>query len=176
MIWIGGGDQICLCAVHSLINWLRERSSLKLLLVFVSCAGIGLLAGCHSTGPSGSSKLASVEIRWNTPGQISEVTSEVFEADGYEVARGGPTHLVFEKKASTMNNIAYGNWMDSAVWERVKASIEPVGEATFRLECQAYFVRDRGGTTEEELKMGGMHSHTYQKLLDRVAKRLNQTH
>jgi len=90
------------------------------------------------------------------------------------VATGGPTHMVFEKKASAMNNFAYGNWIDTPVWERVKASVEPVSESTFRLQCQAYLLRDRGGTTEEEIKLTGMRSSTYQKLLDKVAKKLNQ--
>jgi len=169
--------------VQNLINRLRVKKNgraplklllLKLLVSFAFCVGVGLLAGCHSTEPPGGSHFASVEIRGNTPGQISEAAAEVFQSEGYEVAQGGPTHMVFEKKASAMDNFAYGNWLDTAVWERVKASIEPVSEATFRLQCQAYLLRDRGGTTEEEIKLTGVHSSTYQKLLDRVAKRLNQ--
>jgi hypothetical protein len=146
----------------------------KFLVPFALCVGAGLLAGCHTAEPPGGSYFASVEIRGNTPGQISEAAAEVFQAEGYEVATGGPTHMVFERKASGMNNFAYGNWLDTAVWERVKASVVPVSEATFRLQCQAYLLRDRGGTTEEEIKLSGMRSGTYQKLLDKVAKRLNQ--
>ena len=164
--------------MQNLINRLRVKQNgripLKPLVSLAFCVGAGLLTGCHSTEPPGGSHFASVEIRGNTPGQISEAAVEVFQSEGYEVAKGGPTHMVFEKKASAMDNFAYGNWLDTAVWERVKASIEPVSEATFRLQCQAYMLRDRGGTTEEEIKLTGVHSSTYQKLLDRVAKRLNQ--
>ena len=164
--------------MQNLINRLqlkkRGGNPVKFLASFAVCVGVALLTGCHSTEPPGGSHFASVEIRGNTPGQISEAAAEVFQAEGYEVAKGGPTHMVFERKASGMNNFAYGNWLDTPVWERVKASVEPVSEATFRLQCQAYLLRDRGGTTEEEIKLSGMRSNTYQKLLDKVAKRLNQ--
>ena len=82
--------------------------------------------------------------------------------------------LVFEKKGSSMDNFAYGNWMDTAVWERIKIAVDAIGDQTFRLECQAYMLRDRGATLEEEVKLGGMHSLKYQKLLDQVAVRLHQ--
>jgi hypothetical protein len=178
LIWNTHKDRICLCAVQNLINRSQLKkpggNPVKFLASFAVCVGIALLTGCHSTEPPGGTHFASVEIRGNTPGQISEAAVEVFKADGYELAHGGPTHMVFERKASAMSNLAYGNWLDTAVWERVKASIVPVSEATFRLQCQAYMVRDRGGTTEEELKLSGMHSSSYQKLLDKVAKQLNQ--
>jgi hypothetical protein len=133
-----------------------------------------LAAGCHSTGHSGKDYFASVIIHGNTPGQISEVTSEVFQHAGYEVAKGGPMRLVFEKEGSSMDNFAYGNWMDTRVWERVKITLDAIADETFRLEGQAYMLRDRGGMLEEEVKLSGMHGHKYQLLLDQVAARLHQ--
>jgi hypothetical protein len=138
-----------------------------------------LFAGCHTTEKSAeekptSSAWASVQIHGNTPGQISQVTSEVFKEHGF--TRGGQPKggLVFEKEASKFSNLAYGNWIgDVPVWTRVKVSIVPAGEATYSLECTAYNVRDKGGATEEEIKMH-MGKGTYQKLLDEIAARFKK--
>jgi hypothetical protein len=131
--------------------------------------------GCQSSDKPGSASFASVTISGNTPGQIRDTAIEVFHDDGYKVARREPTRMVFEKEGTGMNNFAYGSWLgDTPVWVRVKASIEPAGEMTFRLQCTAYMVRDIGGSTEEEIKVSGLHRGAYQKLLDEVANRLTR--
>lgn len=138
------------------------------------CLAMALLvSGCRSTAEEGVHSLAAVTITGNTPGQISQVAQGVFEENGYQVAKPGLTSLVFEKKASGMSNLAYGNWgVGSPVWLRVKLSTIPVGEQKYRLQCQADLVRDRGSATEEEIKVGSLHRKPYQRLLDEVAKRL----
>ena len=132
---------------------------------------LAAIVGCRSTHSTDSGGFASVVIPGNTPGQIRDVAVEVFGNHGYSAARKDPANLVFEKEGSGMNNFAYGNWLtDSKVWIRVKAAIVPVGEMTARLECRAYYVRDRASSTEEELPVSRLHRGQYQKLLDEVAK------
>ena len=129
--------------------------------------------GCRSAGPSSAKPFASVEIKGNTPGQIHDVAVEVFREHGYKLAKPGLTRLVFERQGSTMDNLAYGNWIgDTPVWVRVKASIVPVAEAVFRLQCEAFLVRDAGSPIiEEEIKISHLRSGPYQKILDEVARR-----
>lgn len=130
-------------------------------------------AGCSLTRQSDSYILASVVLRGNTPGQISNVTSEVFQEHDYKVTEAGLNRLVLEKKGSRMNTIAYGSWLsDEPIWVRVRASIVPVGEATYRLQCRAWLVRDRETAAEEEIKIRRMHRRPYEKLLQEVATRL----
>ncbi|HWH71456.1 MAG TPA: hypothetical protein VNT26_18920, partial [Candidatus Sulfotelmatobacter sp.] len=134
-------------------------------------------AGCKSSSPvvdtHAAAPFAAVEIRGNTPGQISKMAEAVFREHGYLVIRADLTSLVFEKKGSKLSNFAYGNWMsDSSVWVRVKASIVPVAEAEYRLQCTAYDVQDRGVAIEEESKMSHLRSRPYQQLLEEVARRL----
>ncbi len=86
-----------------------------------------VLSGCQTTGQQEMPSLAAVEIAGNTPGQISAVAKVVFEEDGYELAKPGLTSLIFEKKASGMSNLAYGNWGGTPVWLRVKVLILPLG-------------------------------------------------
>jgi hypothetical protein len=142
--------------------------SLALTLLFISSAG----TGCRSTTESKSSGLASVEIRGNTPGQIRDVTVQVFRDNGYIVVRTEPSKMTFEKKGSKMDDITYGSWLDT-IWVRVEASIEPVAERTFRLQCRARLLQGRGDM-EEEMRHAYVRSGPYQALLDEVAKRLGQ--
>lgn len=130
--------------------------------------------GCKSSEVPASARFASVLIRGNTPGQIAFVLRETFAAHGYSVASADQSPLVFEKKAKGLSNITYGNWGDDIpLFLRVKVRIVPVGEeATFRIECQAYMVRDRGSPTEEEIRFSNLRSRPFQELLDEAAARL----
>jgi hypothetical protein len=140
------------------------------LLAVCLCVVFG--SGCRSTHKPDEARFASVEIQGNTPGQIGEMAAEVFQDNGYLVASANPAELIFEKKASGWNNFAYGNWTEP-VWVRVTAAVVPVSEMTFRLQCHAVLLRDRGDTTEEQIKISSLRSHTYQKLLNEVATRLS---
>jgi len=133
------------------------------------------LLGCQSTGKPASARFASVEIQGNTPGQIRDMTTQVFTEHQYHASHSNMDSMVFEKEGTGWNNVAYGNWTGEGVWERVKASIVPVSEGKFRLQCNAYMVRDKGGTTEEEIKLSSLKSHRYQKLLNEVSQRFRGT-
>lgn len=130
-----------------------------------------LLAGCATAEKP--PYMASVEIQGNTPGQIAAMAEKVFTENGYHAAGTAGGRMLFEKTGSGMNKFAYGDWVgDTQVWIRVKLHIASIGEARFRLECVPVLVKDKGGSTEEEIKISSMHHRPYQKLLDDVAARL----
>jgi hypothetical protein len=149
----------------------RSTETMTGLSLLAVCLCVLFGSGCRSTKPD-DARFASVEIKGNTPGQISEIAVEVFQDNGYLVASAKPAELIFEKKASGWNNFAYGNWTEP-VWVRVTAAIVPVSDITFRLQCHAALLRDRGDLTEEEIKVSNLRSHPYQKLLNEVANRLS---
>jgi len=130
-----------------------------------------LFAGCATQEKP--NYLAAVEIQGNTPGQIATVTEAVFTENGYKLTGSSPGKFVFEKPGSGMNKFAYGDWVgDTEVWVRAKLNIVPIGEALFRIECTADLVKDKGRSTEEQIKISSMHHRPYQKLLDDAAARL----
>jgi hypothetical protein len=132
-----------------------------------------ITSGCRSTGKHSAGGFASVVIQGNTPGQIRAAAVEVFSEHGYKMMDARSPNPVFEKQASRIDNAAWGNWTGSGVWIRVRVFILPVAEATFRLECKAVLVRDRGQSAfEEEIKLRNFQAGPYQKLLDEVAARL----
>ncbi len=154
----------------------RRGKAADILPALVLAACVALLSGCASTSDASSSTTPAIDIKGNTPGQISAVTRDIFVQNGYQPGfQPGKltlTSLVFEKKASGMRNIISGDWSDIPLWVRVKLSIRHVDEQTYRLECQSCLVRDRGSPLEEEIKSGSLNPKPYQELLDQVAKRL----
>jgi len=113
-----------------------------------------------------------VEFRGNTPGQIFDVTEEVFAAAGYKVSRISPLRLLCEKPGSTMSNLAYGEWLpEKPLYIRVKLTLIQENDAVYRLRALAYNVTDRGGMMEEE-KLIHMGKGRYKKMLDEVATKL----
>jgi hypothetical protein len=155
-------------------NTARFDGGARLILFLCALGLCGIIGpGCRSADIPASTGFPSVEIHGNTPGQIHDVAVVVFCEKGYKLAKTALTKLVFEKEGSSWRNIAYGNWIgDTPIWIRVKASIVPVEEATFRLECHAFMLRGKGETTEEEIPISNFNSGHYQKLLDEVAERL----
>ena len=137
--------------------------------------GLGalLLAGCSSPGKPDSARFASVLIRGHTVDQARDVTSQVFHADGFKVIKKGWANLVLEKEGSSMNNIAYGNWMGSGIWVRAKVTIVDIAPSECRIDCEAFLVRNKDEAAEDEIKINKLHRHHYQKLLDEVSKRLS---
>ncbi|HEY5910930.1 MAG TPA: hypothetical protein VJA21_10045 [Verrucomicrobiae bacterium] len=132
---------------------------------------------CHTPNTPARTEAAAsgtgaVQIRGVTPGQISQAAAEIFQKHGYTPGgkRTGP--LVFEKEASKWSNLAYGNWTGGIpIWIRVRLAILPAGEAEHTLQCRAFRVRDKGGATEEELKISKLDSGPYRKLLEEIASR-----
>jgi hypothetical protein len=140
---------------------------------FALCALLSL-TGCHSHPPAQKPETSELLIHGNTPGQIRKVTEQVFIEKGYESMRNKTSSLmVFEKKGTKWENLAYGDWSGS-VWIRVDVSLEPAGEEAFRLEYKARLLEDRGETTEEEIRMAHLKSRPFQEILDEIGKRLGQ--
>lgn len=151
-------------------------SKLSIVLSLALTATVLLLvSGCQS-GPA-SASFASVDIGGKTPDEICQTAGAVFREDGYKVALLSPERMVFEKEASRAESIAYSGIVDThygaITLVRVKAELVDVGEGSQRLQCQAYMVRNAGDSFfSDESRLVNMRSGPYQKLLDKVAKRL----
>jgi len=158
--------------------WERRASAPKTpsgCLYFVAMLGLCcfITAGCHSLGDPGDKGGASVRIDGVSAIQIRDVAIQVFEENGYQTARKSLAGMVFEKQAKALANFAYGDWMGTPLWIRVKASLVPIDDRSFRLQCDAFRVHDKGASVEDEAKIKGVQSGPYQKLLDEIARRLN---
>ena len=143
--------------------------------IFVAASSIALI-GCKTLNQPASASFASVLIQGHTAEQIRAASVVVFQQDGYTVVDGRRPEMVFEKEGSRWDQIAYGSWVNEAsVWLRVKVSMVPLSADTFRLQCQAYKVRNKGDPlAEDQVRIGNGHRQPYQALLDEVLGQLKR--
>lgn len=128
--------------------------------------------GCQSSG-QGNGSFASVEIRGQTPEAIRQVTRQVFEEQGY-TGSWGVMSMVFNRPASTLNNLVYGDWDLHSVSVRVEVNIVALGTNGYRVSCEAFRVRDAGDRVfEDTQKLKKISKGPYQKMLNQVKRRLD---
>ena len=150
---------------------LRPIRSLLLLSVITAS-----LSGCHSTKP-GSASFASVIVHNRSLPEVQQATLLVFREDGYAGAPIGADGMIFEKEGTRLNDVAYNGVVGTHYGQRsairVKSQIVDLGGNSWRLQCQAFTVRDAGDSFfAEEIPMTNIRSGPYQVLLNKVASRL----
>ena len=152
----------------SLRAWLPGLSALL-------CAA--LVSGGCSLGKPGSASFASVVVANRSIEQIQQATTTVFRGDGYTAFTESGETLVFEKEGTRGDNLAYNGLVNTHYGAqtivRVRTDVVDLGGGTYRLQCQAFMVRNANDSFfEEESRLSNFRSGPYQKLLDEVAKRL----
>ena len=158
------------------ITW----SSLKCSSAFTVLTGLWLAlsgAGCGSLTEPASAGFASVTIQNHSPEQIAAATAQVFGADGYRGGTTGPGEMVFEKKASRATTLSREGLVETyggaRTVNRVRAQIVSLsGGSSYRLQCQAYVVRDAGDLLEDQVPLTNLRSGPYRSLLNKVKKQL----
>jgi hypothetical protein len=135
-------------------------------------------AGCTSLSEPSSSSFASVTIYGRSPEEIGGATVQVFREAGYSGGAGG-RQMVFQKEGSRSDDIAYNGIANTHYGAktalRVKTELVTLPGNSYRLQCQAFMVRNAGDSfMEEEQRLVNARSGPYQKLLDQVEKRLKQ--
>jgi hypothetical protein len=149
-----------------------------LLYAAVTCVWLVLLgAGCSSVGGPASASFASVTIENHSAEEIAGTTAQVFGADGYTGGLRGPGKMVFEREASRATTLSreglYATQQGARTVNRVKVEIVSLsGGSAYRLQCQAYVVRDAGALLEDEVRLTNLRSGPYQSLLNKVKKQL----
>ena len=135
-----------------------------------------LMVGCR-TGEPGSASFASVVISGHTPEEICQTAAKVFQEDGYAVGSLDPAAMVFQKEGSRGQSLAYGGVVDThygaTTAVRVRASLVDLGGGKYRLQGQAYMVRNANDSFfQDETAILHIRRRPYQNLFDEVAKRL----
>lgn len=129
-----------------------------------------LLSGC-STPPkgAGAGKYAAVELHGFSRASIDLATEQVMEEAGYKLDRRTPDGMIFDKQATTTQNLVWGGWQ-TGLWDRVQTKLSRRGEGDdFVLSADAYRVISKDDAVmEEERKMGSTVQSKYQKLLEKV--------
>jgi len=136
-----------------------------------------ILAGCRGLNQPAAASFASVVIANHPPEEIQAAVGQVFREDGYAGRATGPGRMLFEKEGTRANSLAYngiaGTQAGAGVQVRVRTELVDLGGKTYRLQCQAFMLRNAGDSFfEEETRLSNLRGGPYQKLLDETARRL----
>jgi hypothetical protein len=125
--------------------------------------------GCKSSAPEGTNPASGVVIEGYTVSEIRRAAISVFVKEGYELRQSFGREAMFEKRAGAMSDLAYGGWLSSKTWMRVKLKIEDHKPGGSLVTCDEYVVSGRGDAVfEEEQKPVSRHRGYYRKLLEEV--------
>lgn len=152
-------------------------------LAAISCLFLILLiaaAGCKSMDQPGSASFASVLISNHSLEEIQNTAMQVFHENGYAGRVIGPGQNLFEKEGTRANDIAYNGIVNTHYGARtvvrVRTELVDLGGGSYRLQCQAFMVRNAGDSFfEEQTRLTKLRSGRYQDLLNEVAKRFNRS-
>ncbi len=146
----------------------------------IGSIGLSLLlagTGCGTTGGPASASFASVTIENHSLKEIVDATAQVFGADGYAGGMSAPGKMVFQKGASRGTTWSQegllATYSGAQTVNRVRVEIDSLsGGSAYRLQCQAYVVRDPGALLEDEVRLSNLRGAPYQSLLNKVKKQL----
>jgi hypothetical protein len=155
-----------------------KQTIYNLCAVGVVLALATLESGCQ-TGQPGSASFASVTIQNHSLAEIQQAASQVFREHGYRAAVTGPNEMLFEREGTRGQDLAYNGLVNTHYGEKTKVRLRSelidLGNNSWRLQGQAYIVRNAGDPFfEEETRLSHMRRGPYQEMLNLVAKRLDK--
>ncbi|GEM_PF-2237782 len=150
-----------------------KRFNLRnLLLVAALSASLLFVGGCAT--PSEFGDRTVVLIHNQEPETIIETTTQVFIGNGFTKVGSTDTEGVYERRGTTMQNMAYGSWMEGAIWEKATVTVEPYGKGASLLEAKVDRISNKNDEFFAEKKaMPKRARKPFQEMLDQIATQLN---
>lgn len=138
----------------------------------LALALITLVSGCATNnGPFGDR--TAVLILNHTPKQILDATATQFQSKGFELKSLTKREAVFERKAGSLQAMAWGGWDGKSAWERADVTVSEYGGGAYLLEADVNLIGDKGDAFFEDKKpMSHRARKPYQEILNEVQKQL----
>ena len=148
--------------------------NLPFLRLLVTLGGaITCLSSCAILEPGAPS--AAITVKARSSFQVTDVVERVFVDHGYQTTLRTAEGLTFERKASRMDNLLYGDWNEGEVVQRVKVTIASKGEERYRLGCIPYVVRDPHDISfEDQQRRTQIFSLRYRSMLRDVRRQCDE--
>ena len=152
---------------------IARSGALVALFAFVAAM---LTAGCGTTKPRVSNRMASIVVTNQPSEKIDAALRTVFKGHGYEEGKPEDDELVFQKPGSFMSTMIYGDWYSGGVWERIKVYQREMDINRTVIECDGYMVQEH----EDPLFQNEKREHSTKKghlqdLLQEVPHELMRT-
>jgi len=149
-----------------------KRFNLRNLLPVTAVAACLLFnGGCATTGEFGD---RTVVVIYNQKTEkIIAATTGVFLSQGFVKRSETKTQAVFDREGTSMQNFAYGSWMEGNIWEKVTVSVEPYGKGANLLEAKVQRVSNKNDDFFSESKTLSKRARKpFQGMLDQIANQL----
>lgn len=148
-------------------------SPLLLLLPLV----LAFVSGCTTVkeGPGATSAIVNAHSGMDVEGACNAV----FQDHGYTEMSSEKGVLTYEKPGSKTDQMLYGDFEDSRMTDRVKATVEPLEGTRFRITLVAYAVRQPTGhfagdnSFEDPIRRLQLFSSQLGHILDEIKARLH---
>jgi len=134
--------------------------------------GLAGLLGCQSSKP-GDISHAAIQVRGHSLEDIQQTTTAVFRDEGYALTAATSELMVFDRPGSRRDAIKWGGILGAGVTMRVKVRLSVMLDGDRLLQADAYAVQNSEDPFfQTESRNIRLNRRPYQKLLDKVAKRL----
>ena len=149
-----------------------KQFNLRNLLVVTGVTCLLFTGGCATDGEFGDR--TAVVIYNQEPEKIIDATTQVFSSKGFNKTSSSDTEVVFERKGTLMQNMAYGSWMEGSIWEKATLIVEPYGKGASLLEAKVDRVSNKNDEFFAETKSLSKRARKpYQEILDQIANMLS---
>ena len=142
-------------------------------LLIAPCLAAVCLSSCAIFEPGGPS--AAITMKARSAFDVTSVVERVFVDEGYQTTQRTGEGLTFERSASRMDNVLYGDWNEGDVVQRVRVTIVSKGEERYRLGAIPYVVRDAHDVSfEDQHRRAQLFSFRYRRLLKDVRNQCDE--
>lgn len=147
----------------------------RLLSLLLACSFLGF-TGCKTGRTDGEpDSMSSIDVP-QVPSDVLYLTiAYVLKENGYEVGKSTVEEMMFEKQATTMQDLAYGGWGSGPAWSRVRIRTKQLVDGGYRIDMTASWVRDRGSKSmEEEKPVSKLGGGPFRTLLKEIRSKLSE--
>ena len=146
---------------------------MKTILVLSAILCLLATTACRSMREPGSTSTAMVQITGHTLTEIQDAAANVFGKHGYSEVSRTSTLMIFNRAASRMDQMKYGDWSGDDLTMSIQVKIVALAGGNYRLQADVYAEQDASDpffASEDRARM--LNRHPYKKLLDEVEKEL----
>jgi hypothetical protein len=145
----------------------------RAVLGFTVALILGLLSGCRSASPAEQMSDTAIVLN-RTPEEIHTAVKDTFERHQFEDASSRWDNLLFQKKASFMNDLMSSDWAGGPTWVQVKVLPRQLDAERTLLDYQVYLVQQPDDPMFKTGHPYGGHKKEFKNIINEVARSLNE--
>ncbi len=152
----------------SLVGFVKRISAVARFVPCLFVAGfLGACAVFHEDAPTSFLKVRAASLL-----EVESALTGALTSRGFRPAGEAGRELSFERPATRVGEVLYGNWGEEKSVERLVARIERGEGDEFRISLFPYTIRGQGTGMEDVSRRMEVHSREYSKVLKEVKAQL----